>query len=323
MSLSARFRVHLEESGLLTGAPCVVVATSGGGDSTALLLLLHDWTKDTSLAPVLVPSHVAHGLRGVSGDRDALAASDFAASLGLAFALRPIEVSELRLHGESLEAAARRLRYTALLALARELGPGTRIATGHTLDDQAETVLLNLHRHSGRSRGGIRAHRADGVVRPLLPFTRAELRDFLSSRHVPWREDETNENEAFERNRIRRQVMPELEARSPGTSTRLARAAEAWTRRLDALDTLIDAALERGQTNLAGPFPRTLFSNLSEEAALRLLVRAAGVTGAIPGGAQLRKVLRRLRTESRLEESLAGFRLTANSRAVRLLPRLE
>jgi tRNA(Ile)-lysidine synthetase-like protein len=320
MSLSARFRAHLEESGLVKDSPCLVVATSGGGDSTALLLLLHDWAKETPHAPVLVPSHVAHGLRGISGDRDALAASNFAASLGLAFALRPVEVAELRLRGESLEAAARRLRYQALKDLARELGPGTRVATGHTLDDQAETVLLNLHCHSGRSRGGIRAHRADGVVRPLLTFTRAELRQFLSRRSIPWREDETNENEAFERNRIRRQVLPELEGRSPGTAARLVRAAEAWNRRLDALDTQIDAALEKAETNLAGPFPRVLFSSLSEEAALRLLVRAAGVTGAIPGGAQLRKVLRRLRTESRVEESLAGFKLKADTRAVRLLP---
>src|SRR6185369_9712446 len=97
-----------------------------------------------------------------------------AARLDVPFALCPADVPGLRRKGESLEAAARRLRYEALLHLADELGPGSLV-------DQAETVLLNLSRRSGRSRGGVRARRGDGVVRPLLPFRRAELRAFLLS----------------------------------------------------------------------------------------------------------------------------------------------
>ncbi|MEO6326014.1 MAG: hypothetical protein ABIT01_15410, partial [Thermoanaerobaculia bacterium] len=119
---------------------------------------------------------------------------------------------------------------------------------------------------------------------------------------------------------IRRQVLPALESHSPGTAARLARAAEAWTRRLDALDAQLNAALAPGPTRMAGPFPRALFAALSDEAAFRLLVRATGVTGAVPGGAQLRKVLHRLRTETSVQERLAGFTLKADPRAVRLLP---
>lgn len=322
MDLLGRFARHLSDGGHLEGAGCVVVACSGGGDSTALLLLLHDSLRNQSHASprILVAAHVAHGLRGESGERDALSIAHLSRRLDLPFALRPIDVAGLKNRGESLEAASRRFRYGSLMALAKELGPGTRIATGHTLDDQAETVLLNLHRHSGRTRGGIRPIRRDGVVRPLLPFKRAELREFLVARGISWREDETNENEAFERNRIRHRLLPELEARMPGASARLARAAEAWTRRLDEMDRLLEAELSILKIPISGPFPRLLFLRLPVEACARLLVRAAGYSGAVPGGMQLRTVLARLRDPKlSFEENLAGMRLKADARAVRLL----
>jgi tRNA(Ile)-lysidine synthase len=320
MGLPERFARHLDASRLLDGAPCVVVACSGGGDSVALLALLADWAAPRGL-PV-VAAHVAHGLRGEAGERDALLASRLAAFLGVPCALRPVDVKGRRRRGESLEAAARRERYATLLALAAEIGPGTRVATGHTADDQAETVLLNLHRHAGRTRGGIRAHRADGVVRPLLPFRRAELRAFLSSREIAWREDETNENEALLRNRIRRREIPELEAASPGTATRLARAGEAWSARIAGLDERIDGALAGAGAPLEGPWPRLLVVSLGEEAAGRLLLRAAGAAGAVPGRRQVEKAVRRIfRGDAPLSESLAGRRLSADSRVVRLARR--
>lgn len=320
MGLPERFARQLDASRLLDGARCVVVACSGGGDSVALLALLAAWAAPRGL-PV-VAAHVAHGLRGEAGERDALLASRLAASLGVPFALRPVDVKGRRRAGESLEAAARRERYATLLALAGEIGPGTRVATGHTVDDQAETVLLNLHRHAGRTRGGIRAHRADGVVRPLLPFGRAELRAFLSSRGIAWREDETNENEALLRNRIRRREIPALEAGSPGTAARLARAGEAWSARIATLDGRIDAALAGAGVTLEGPWPRFLVVSLGEEAAGRLLLRAVGAAGAVPGRRQVEKAVRRLfRGDVSWAESLAGRRLSADSRVVRLARR--
>ena len=320
MELPERFARHLEDSRLLEGATCVVAACSGGGDSVALLVLLADWAKVRAM-PV-VAAHVAHGLRGEAGERDAQAAARLAEDLGIPFARRPADVRGRRRTGESLEAAARRERYAALLALSGEIGPGTRVATGHTLDDQAETVLLNIHRHAGRTRGGIRAARVDGVVRPLLPFSREDLRVFLRARNVHWREDETNENEALLRNRIRRHELPALEAASPGTAARLARAAEAWSARLDALDARIDAALGAAHAPLAGPWPRPLVASLGKEAAGRLLLRAAGISGAVPGRHQVEAAVRRLRRgEARFAESLAGQRLSADTRVVRLARR--
>ncbi len=325
LDLNIRLSQHLEETRLLDGARTVIVACSGGGDSTALLLLLDSLSKNGSpgtRAPFdLVVCHVAHGLRGEMGEEDARFCERLSAALGIPFRLCRVDVPVNRRKGESLEAAARRLRYEALLALASEIGEGTLVATGHTLDDQAETVLLNLHRHAGRTRGGIRAKREDGVVRPLLLFSRADLREFLSSRRAAWREDETNENERLLRNRIRRQELPALEAAAPGTAARLARAGDAWTRRLEALDREIDAALAAAGIRSEGPWPRALVAGLGPEGAARLLVRAAGVRGGVPGRVQLsRAVGRLLRGDSRLSESLASLRLSADSRVVRITP---
>ncbi len=302
------------------------MACSGGGDSTALLLLLLSLSRDRSprLPPPsgLVACHVVHGLRGKAGEQDALFMAHLAASLGVRFALTRINVPAGRRKGESLEAAARGLRYEALLALAAETGAKWLVATGHTLDDQAETVLLNLHRHAGRTRGGIRERREDGVVRPLLPFSRAELREFLASRGVAWREDETNTNEKLLRNRIRRRQLPALEAAWPGATARLARAGAAWSRRLDDLDSAVDAALAEAATPIEGPWPRGLISALGLDGASRLLVRATGMRGGVPGRAQLaRTVGRLLAGETHVGESLAGLRLVADDGAVRLVRR--
>ncbi len=326
MDILSRFNRHLEESHLLDGASCVIVACSGGGDSTALLFLLHSLSQDafpgSPLPFDLVACHVAHGIRGKAGEADALFVADHVATLGIRFFLKPIDVPKNRRKGESLEAAARRLRYGALLSLASELGPQTLVATGHTLDDQAETVLLNLHRHTGRTRGGIRARREDGLVRPLLSSSRAELREYLSSRGIAWREDETNENERLQRNRIRRRELPALEEASPGTAARLARAGEAWTRRLEILDGAIDVALTRAGIRSEGPWPRSLLVGLGPEGTARLLVRAAGARGGVPGRVQLSRAVGRLfGGETKVAESLAGLRISADSRVVRLTPR--
>jgi len=318
-SLREDFSRHLEASGLLSGATGLVVACSGGSDSTALLVLLVPEARRLGLP--LVGFHVDHQLRGADGHRDARAAADLAAALGASFVFRSFPVRDLRDPGESLESAARRLRYDSLLALGRDLGPGTLLATGHTLEDQAETVLLHLERKLGRSRGGVRALRPDGVVRPLLPFRRARLAHFLRQEGVPWREDASNADERFARNRIRHRVLPGLEARWPGATVRLARAAEALTRRLREMDARIDAALSAAGVGLDGPWPRTLLAGLDREAAGRLLVRASGAGGRRPGRAQVDRILGRLATgEPSFREAFAGRRITADRLVVRMTP---
>ncbi len=316
-ALREAFCRHLAESRLLDGATAVVAACSGGSDSTGLLALLAPEASRRGLP--LVAFHVDHQLRGVEGHRDARSAADLAAGLGLAFVFRSFPVRELRRAGESLESAARRLRYEALLALGNDLGPGTRLATGHTLEDQAETVLLHLERRLGRSRGGVRPSRADGVIRPLLPFRRPDIRHLLRAEGIPWREDASNADERFARNRIRHRVLPSLEVRWPGVTVRLARAAQALTERLDAMDARIDAALALARVPLEGPWPRVLLNGLGRDAAGRLLVRAAGSDGRRPGRAQVSRVLDRLgRGEPAFREAFAGRRIAVDRLTVRV-----
>ncbi len=317
MPVQQRFEEHLESSRLLAGAREVVVALSGGGDSTALLCLLASVAKRHGIS--LHPVHVEHRIRGKEAEEDGLEAARRAAALGLPFLLRRADVPAGRLKGESLEAAARRLRYGALRTAASELGEGTLIATGHTLDDQAETVLLNLARHSGRWRGGIRERRPDGVIRPLLPFRREELRAYLRERGVPWREDETNQDQRLLRNRIRLSTLPALETAWPGTAARLARAGEAWSERISRLDSRIDEALSASSAPLSGPWPRALFRSVGSDGTARLLIRAAGAIGSVPGRVQLRSASSRLLSDRpRFAEGLGGLRLVAEERGVRL-----
>jgi tRNA(Ile)-lysidine synthase len=323
--LPDRFARHLRDTGLLEGAGGVVVACSGGGDSTALLLLVRAWAAPRGIPVTAI--HVAHGLRGEAGLEDARFCAALTAHLGVPFGFLSVDVPDGRRKGESTEAAARRLRYRALLEVASETGAA--VLTGHTRDDQAETVLLHLERRLGRTRGGIRARRPDGVVRPLLAFSRAELRAFLEAQRVPWREDETNANEAFARNRVRHRVLPALEKASPGATERLARAGDAYSARLDALDRRLDRAMAEKKILLEGRLPRAFFARLSKEEAARLLVRmaaAAGVNagaadaGRPPGRKQIEKVLLRLRRDPVFHETFAGRRLTATPRSVRLSP---
>ncbi len=328
--LPDRFARHLAETGLLEGTGRLAVACSGGGDSTALLVLACAWAVPRGISVVAL--HVAHGLRGEAGLGDARFCADLAARLGVPYGFLSVDVPSQRKQGESVESAARRLRYRALLSVAGDMEAA--ILTGHTRDDQAETVLLHLERRLGRTRGGIRASRTDGVVRPLLPFSRAELRAFLESEGVPWREDETNANEGFARNRVRRSVLPGLERRMPGATERLARAGEAYSRRLDALDRRLEARMGEEKISLNGIWPRSFFARLSDDEVARFLVRAAGAAGGAgaasagpprplprpPGHKQIEKVLLRLRSDPVFHESFAGHRLTASPRFVRLSP---
>ncbi len=186
----------------------LLVAASGGIDSTVLVHALH------ALAPPLRLSlrlgHVHHGLRGAEADGDEAFVRSLGAQLGLPVLSRAVAPRRLREGGSSrarptLQEAARRVRYAALGEMAAAAG-AERIATAHTLDDQAETVLLRLLRGSGPSGlGGIPECSPDGrVVRPLLTVSRAEIERFALARGLCWREDASNRDPAYARARLRR-----------------------------------------------------------------------------------------------------------------------
>lgn len=201
----------------------MLVACSGGRDSVGLVHALFALAPEFALEVAV--GHVHHGLRP-SADEDAAFVQDLAGRLDLRFLVR--RLADLR--GPNLEARARAARYAALADMARELG-ATVVATGHTLDDQAETVLLRLLRGTGvGGLAGILPRRALApgldVIRPLLWTRRAELGAFLSRLGQPWREDETNRDTAVQRNRVRHTVLPLLASENPRLPEALGHLAE-------------------------------------------------------------------------------------------------
>lgn len=219
MSLEAfpgHFRTHF---GDLCGRT-VLVALSGGGDSVALTHLL----ADPSLGLRIAVAHVHHGLRGSEADLDAEFCRRLAAGLEVPFHLLHLPTAP-RGRG-SLEAWWRGERYERLLALARELGAAA-VATGHNRDDVAEGVLVQLLRGAGpRAMAGIRSRSAEGVIRPLLPWTRHQIREWLRARGLSWREDSSNEDPHHLRNAVRRDVLPSMEAVAPAVRRHLERLAQ-------------------------------------------------------------------------------------------------
>lgn len=208
--LNDRLLKTIQKQRLVHAGDRVAVAVSGGADSVALLLLLLELQKELGI--VLSVTHVNHKLRGAESDADEQFVRDLAAKHDLEICC---EGAAVEMHS-GVESAARRLRYEFFTRLLKD-AKATKIATAHTLDDQAETVLLRLFRGAGiRGLGGIHprlrllkhSKTSGEVVRPLLCLRRAELREFLRERDQCWREDSSNQDELFTRNRLRGRLLP-------------------------------------------------------------------------------------------------------------------
>lgn len=195
----------------------VAVAVSGGADSVALLRALIEAAPEIGL--VLLVAHVHHGIRGAEADADAQFVEELAAEHGLAFHRKDVDVpAAARESRETLEEAARRLRYEWFSALL-ESGVADAVATAHTLDDQAETVLHKLLRGAWtEGLGGIFpiVKRPKGMIlRPFLGTRREEIEAWLSQIGQSFKEDSTNADVTYTRNRLRRELLPALAAFNP------------------------------------------------------------------------------------------------------------
>ena len=232
----------IREGLLQPGAPQhLAAAVSGGADSMALLLLLRQ--LQPRFGYTLSACHVNHGLRGQSADRDEAFVRAECARLGVP--LRVFHAAEMAdevgLPSEHAgEDWARRLRYTAFAQLQ---GQGIdAIATAHTANDQAETLLLRLARGTGlHGAGGIRPRRGY-YLRPLLCLSRAETEAVCRAAGQPWVTDETNDTDAYARNRLRHSALPALESTNAAAVQNLARFCEKAAR--------VDAYLAAGAAKL-------------------------------------------------------------------------
>jgi len=273
MALLNRFHESLLLSGCIPAGSRVLVAVSGGADSVALLSLLHQVAKAMELH--LEVAHLDHALRDASRV-DALFVEQLCADLGVPLTVERRDVAAIvRQCKGNLEEVARDIRRDFLETVARARSCSL-IALGHHADDQAETFLMRLLRGSGPT--GLAGMRvvSKSVVRPLLSFRRGDLLTYLQEEGIVWREDESNLDHTFTRNRLRHELLPILENYNPNISGQLVGLCELMRQDDDFWAALVDQQLSRcGQwQEHAYSLDRTLLLELAPALAGRM-IRAA------------------------------------------------
>lgn len=226
MELDRENRLHENCKGL-------ILAVSGGGDSMAML---HAYANETWDFPLYV-AHVHHGLRPES-DEEAVLVEEYCSRLGIDCKVFHTSVKDAMQKGETVESAARRLRYGFFKTYAQQVG-ATHLATAHTLDDQCETVLLHLIHGSGaKGLCGISPLRKeDGItlIRPLLQWEKRDILQYCTAHSIPFVNDPSNEDLSFTRNRIRHVILPEMEKINPNLRQTVGRTAEIMQHQQQAL----------------------------------------------------------------------------------------
>lgn len=214
----------------------IVVGVSGGPDSLALLYVLFYLKDDLNFT--LHIAHLDHKFRGVESAADAKFVEEQARKLGISFTTEAIDVpSIIRINKLSSEDGARRIRYQFFDRVAAEVN-AAKVALGHNADDQAETMLMRLFRGSGsHGLSGIPKVRDGKYIRPLLSSSRSEIEKFLSDLGLSARQDSSNQQPIYLRNKIRLELLPLLEAEyNPNIRDVLCRTAEILQSESELLD---------------------------------------------------------------------------------------
>lgn len=318
----AAVQAAIDEQHLFPSGGAVVVGVSGGPDSVCLLHLLKRLCEPQGPYPgiSLHVAHLDHGLRGEAGRADAAFVADLAAQWGFAFTLGEADVPSIaRQSHRSLEEVARQARYRFLRQVAASVG-AERIAVAHHADDQVETLVMHWLRGSGLAGlAGMRALEGD-IIRPLLGISRADIVRYCQQHQLPYREDASNQDRRFLRNRVRHDLLPVLEQYNPNLRETLLRNAAVLAEDEAYIQEQVDAcwpavmlsaqeARVEGSTQAYRRLPLALRHHLLLRAALLvsegethlerrhveacdgLLLRAAG-SGSLhlPGGLRLRRV---------------------------------
>ncbi|MBL8002756.1 MAG: tRNA lysidine(34) synthetase TilS [Flavobacteriales bacterium] len=236
-------RRFLRRHALLSDGAPVLVAVSGGVDSIVLLDVLR------ALGHACTVAHVDHGLRGADSDADRAFVEAQAAALGVPCLVRRVPVKAHAVDGSSVQMAARELRYEALRTIAAELGIA-HIALAHHQDDAQETFLIEL------LRGGLTTIpvRSGPFVRPLLGVGRAAIEDHARKCGLQWREDASNTDPKYLRNRVRHELLPLMATLAPGAGRVLARTLE----RLRAQNAYVEQGMTQQMADLGDAVPLTL-----------------------------------------------------------------
>jgi tRNA(Ile)-lysidine synthase len=260
----------------------LLVAVSGGPDSIALLSLLAALAPGWRLRMTVV--HFNYGLRGSESDGDEAFVEAFCRERGIPLIVqRPVLIK--RRGASSVQARAREARYRAMMSLADEVH-ADRIITGHTANDQAETMLLWMLRGAGMTGlSGMPFIREQRIVRPLLKTTRGEVLDYLKHEGLPFRQDSSNSTVFYRRNRIRHELLPVMERITPAIVRLLERQSEVLRADEEYLEQVVDhlyRAMVVVDASGAQQFERTALAGLPAALRRRLVRRVLRTTD--PGG---------------------------------------
>jgi tRNA(Ile)-lysidine synthase len=302
---------------MLRGGEAVLAAVSGGPDSVALLDVLCALRSPLDLTLSVV--HVHHGLRP-EADADAHAVRRLCETLGVSCHVEHVAVKQAP-PWDGLEAEARRARHAALLRVARATG-AARVATGHTADDQAETVLMRLLQGAGpRGLGGIAPVRGR-LISPLIETRRADVVEHLRGRGLTWVEDASNRDVRFLRSRLRHDVLPFLaEVAGASVVESLCRSAAAARAVMADLEARARADLDRLATRETAGLVldvAALEARPLELAAEMLRQAAAGLGETRPLRGPAQRALRRLLAETPRRRAVRLGRLVAERSGRRL-----
>jgi len=278
--LHSRINDAIREKQLFNPGDTLIIGLSGGADSTALLHLL---ATLPSFPLNLVAAHLNHSLRGPDSDADEQFCRDLAAHYKIPFEMRQVDVKALALRESlNLEDAGRRARIDFFDELAVKW-KASAVVLAHHADDQAETVLMRLLRGTGMSGlTGMPWCNGRGYVRPLLDVSRCELENYLKENKLSWREDASNLDTSFLRNRIRHELLPLLEQYNPSIRMSLTATAGILSDENQLLDALTVQTGEQfcsfTETGATCPIPqlRTLQPALQRRLIRLMLSRTAG-----------------------------------------------
>ena len=232
---------YIKTEKMMEDTETVVAGVSGGADSVCLLYLLKEYAK---LHPVkLIAAHVHHGLRQ-NADLDEEYVKEICEKWDIPLKVCHIDAArEAKELGMSVEEAGRKKRYEFFESVLKEGGGSGKIAVAHHRDDLCETILFQLFRGSGISgmRGILPV--SGNVIRPLLCVARSDIEEYLTALQISWREDESNTEDIYARNRIRHEILPVAEEICTGAGKHMAAAAE----RLREIEDLVNSEVEKAR----------------------------------------------------------------------------
>ncbi len=288
----------VSEYAMLEKGAVVVAALSGGADSVSLVRALKSLEETLDIR--VCACHLNHGLRGEESDSDERFCAELCEKLGIPLEKRRVEVGKLLRPHESVEQAARRIRYEFFEETLRKFGSSV-LATAHTASDNAETVLFNLTRGTGISGlCGIPPIRGLGsgcrVVRPLLQCTRAEVEAYLTGLGQGFVTDKTNLSEDYSRNRIRLNVISELEKINPSLQPVIFRMTKILREDDDFLEELSDKALSDASSGRG--WDAAALSRLPKPVKARAIRRILEQGGIEPSALRIRSAMELLERRS-------------------------